>query len=749
DIEWDSPEPQLQGRVLLPVLGDEYERVLARNELSVQIEDGTPLLRYFDHRFPLTPSSVPAQPEKISELNGQPQALDALVEKQHYRLAFWRHGDAQVNYRRFFNITTLVGVRVENPQVFQDTHTRILDWYKRGWLDGLRIDHPDGLRDPQAYLTRLREAAPNAWIVVEKILEPGEGLPADWPVAGTTGYDFLNRVGGLFIDPSSEKALTELYGGFTGEPADFEAVVRKKKRRVLHKLLVAEVNQLTRRLEQIAARHGRNFTGEQLREALIELIVRFPVYRTYVRAESGELSDADKARVSAAVAEALKGNPQPSSPPPLFPSPRRNGGEGQGEEARSPEIKTPHPSPLPAWAGRESRWQCQVGPALAFLRDLLEMKLRGESENEFVMRFQQLTGPAMAKGVEDTTFYCFNRFIALNEVGGDPGRFGLSATAFHQSRVEAGEHWPNAMLATSTHDTKRSEDVRARLALLSEIPEEWAAAVRRWSESNEKHRRNGFPDRNAEYFFYQTLVGAWPLSMDRALACLVKASREAKQYTNWTEPNAAYDEALKSFVTATMQDGAFMTDLEAFATKLIEPGQINSLAQTLIKLTASGVPDIYQGNELWDLSLVDPDNRRPVDFAARGRLMTELRSLTVEQVWPRRNEGVSKLWLIQRTLQLRRRQPGWFGVESHYRPLFAQGGKSCHVVAFARGANLVVITPRLVMRLANDWANTTLALPEFHWLNEMTGETVTGGERNVSELLWRFPVALLSRKENN
>lgn len=698
DIEWNSPDPQLRGRVLLPVLGDKYERVLARNELSVQIENGIPLLRYFDHRFPLTPASVPAQLEKLDELNGRPQALDALVQKQHYRLAFWRHGDAQINYRRFFNITTLVGVRVEDPQVFHDTHVRILDWYRRGWLDGLRIDHPDGLRDPQTYLARLREAAPGAWIVIEKILEPGESLPPDWPVAGTTGYDFLNRVGGLMIDPSSEKVLTEFYREFTGEPADYGAVARKKKRRVLHKLLVAEVNQLARRLEQIAARHGRHFTCEQLREALIEMVVCFPVYRTYAQAGGGDsksvshISPDDLCHIEIAINAARQEKPVLDAA--LF----------------------------------------------EFIGGLLRLRLRGSGEDEFVMRFQQLTGPAMAKGVEDTAFYCFNRFTALNEVGGDPGHFGLSVAAFHQSCAKAGEHWPEAMLATSTHDTKRSEDVRARLALLSEIPTEWAVAVRRWSELNEKHRLDGYPDRNAEYLFYQTLVGAWPLSVDRALACMVKSSREAKQYTNWTEPNVAYDEALKHFVTATMQDGKFMADLEKFVARLIEPGQINSLAQTLIKLTAPGVPDIYQGTELWDLSLVDPDNRRPVDFSRRERLLAELRNLSAEQVWQRRDEGLPKLWLIQKTLAVRVRKPDFF--ERKYEPLFARGTKANHVVAFSRGGGALTITPRFFLELKLDWAETTMELPPGKWRNEITDESFSG-KTFIASLLKQFPVALL------
>ncbi len=705
DIDWDSSDPQLRGKVLLPVLGDEYERVVERGELKVVCEKAGVTVCYFNHRFPVEPKSilVPHKflEEAIHDFNADPGSLKQFLDRQHYRLAFWRHGDTQLNYRRFFNITSLAGVRVELPQVFADTHSRVLDWYQRGWLDGLRIDHPDGLHDPQAYLARLQTTAPGAWVVVEKILEPGESLPADWPVAGTTGYDFLNRLGGLFIDPASEKALTEFYQEFTGEPADYEEMVRTKKRWVLDHLLRAEMDRLLRPLQAIVARQvpGKTISPEELREALSALIVCLPVYRTYIQAGQGESSAQEQQWLQLAMRHALN----------------------------------LHPRPQPA--------------LLDFLLNLLKSRLSGGAEADFVMRFQQLTGPVMAKGVEDTSFYCFNRFAALNEVGGDPGHFGLSAAAFHQSCSEAGKHWPDAMLASSTHDTKRSEDVRARLALLSEIPSEWTAAVRRWSALNKNYRRHPFPDRNAEYLFYQTLVGAWPLTVERAVACMAKASREAKQHTNWTEPGVGYDEALKHFVTAAMQDGAFLTDLGMFAAQLIEPGHINSLAQTLIKLTAPGVPDIYQGNELWDLSLMDPDNRRPVNFSEREQLLAELENLSPERIWQRREEGLPKLWLIQKTLQFRRRQPDWFNADGRYQPLIAQGDKAAQAVVFSRGGNVITLVPRLVMRLANDWADTSLALPEGEWRNELTDKTVGGGERKIGELLKTFPVALLSRSQ--
>ncbi len=816
DIDWDSPVPGLRGKVLVPVLGEEYEQVLRDGQLKAVFENGEVTVRYFDHVFPVCPQSIAAPgkilDELVQELNGDGQALERFLDLQHYRLAFWRRGDTELNYRRFFNISTLAGVRVELPQVFTDTHNRLLDWRQRGLIDGFRIDHPDGLRDPRQYLERLKKAAsrgigvspapfsapspsvtadkvrtdPDAWLLVEKILEPGEALPSDWPVAGTTGYDFLNRAGGLFIDSSAEKALTGFYVEFTGEPADYEAIVLEKKRLALRQLLAAEVEHLLRLLRPLAAKsvRARAFSEEQLRQALVEMAACFKVYRSYVRAEAGQVSKEDIRRVREAAAKAKE--QQAALGPARFKASVRHGvsphffrGEGREVAERGAGLT---PAPL--------------GRVFDFLAELLLLKSQRKAATDFVMRFQQLTGPAMAKGVEDTTFYCFNRFIALNEVGGDPGQFGLDPARFHSACQEAQAHWPEAMLATSTHDTKRSEDVRARLAVLSEMPEAWIAAVRRWSRMNEKHRRDGMPDRNIEYLFYQNVVGAWPIEVNRAVAFMEKASREARQHTSWTEPNPEYDATLKEFVIGALEDETFTDDLEAFVSRLLEAGQINSLAQTLLKLTAPGVPDVYQGAELWDLSLVDPDNRRPVDFATRRKLLGELASgsglnistgvegevaetnagLTATQVWRRRNEGLPKLWVIEKTLGLRKRRPEWFGVDSSYTPLQAQGQAAGHVVAFARAGRVVTVVPRLTMRLRGvgvsphffrgeegrssekrcgtdpdaregNWGNTKLKLSPGTWLNELTGESVEGGARLIADLLRSFPVALLWRKE--
>ena len=380
-----------------------------------------------------------------------------------------------------------------------------------------------------------------------------------------------------------------------------------------------------------------------------------------------------------------------------------------------------------------------------FFRDILLLRVRGELETELVMRFQQLTGPVMAKGVEDTAFYCFNRLVSLNEVGGDPGRFGLSPDDFHKACAETQAEWPRSMLASSTHDTKRSEDVRARLHLLSEIPDRWREAVQRWTMLNKRYRRDGLPDRNAEYLLYQTLVGAWPIETERAIAYMEKASREAKVHTSWTHPNPDYDDALRQFIEGILNDQEFKADLETFVKPLIEPGRVNSLAQTLIKLTAPGVPDFYQGTELWDLSLVDPDNRRPVDYALRRRLLSELEGMRVEEIWSRIDEGLPKLWIISQTLKLRRSRK-LLGPESSYRPLVARGEKSAHVVAFARGERAITVVPRLVIKLGGTWADTVLELPEGRWYNAFTNETLSGDEIAVAKLLHRFPVALLCQE---
>jgi (1->4)-alpha-D-glucan 1-alpha-D-glucosylmutase len=761
DLEWDPPEAKLRNTVLLPVMGDHYGRVLEAGELRLEREKGSFVIHYHDQVFPVSPRSLNdllttaaeryqsdelaciadglgqlpmstatdwvavrrrhrnkevlrrqlerlcgEQPEVaaaldqlVVEVNLDPDQLDVLLERQNYRLAYWRTAAQDLGYRRFFDINTLVGLRAEDETVFAETHALILEWLRAGILDGVRVDHPDGLLDPQEYFQRLYEASPQAWILAEKILEPGERLPNSWPIAGTTGYDFIYRLTNLLVDPAGEVPLTTFYAEFTDEPSDFAIVVREKKGMAMRELLGSDVNRLTALFAQICERHRRHrdFTRHELHEVLREVISAFPVYRTYVRANVEQASEDDRRTIKEAI-ESVK-------------------------KARTDLDKD----------------------LFDFFRDILLLHVRGDLETELVMRFQQLTGPVMAKGVEDTAFYCFNRLVALNEVGGDPGRFGLSLDDFHKACTETQAKWPRSMLASSTHDTKRSEDVRARLYLLSEIPDRWRKAVQRWTKLNERYRRKGLPDRNAEYLLYQTLVGAWPIATERMIAYMEKASREAKVHTSWTNPNADYDAVLRQFIEGVLNDQEFKADLETFVTPLIEPGRVNSLAQTLIKLTAPGVPDFYQGSELWDLSLVDPDNRRPVDYLLRRRLLSQLDGMTVEEIWSRIDEGLPKLWIIRQTLELKRSRKV-LEPESSYRPLVAQGDKSAHIVAFTRGERAITVVPRLIMKLGGTWADTVFGLPKGCWHNTFTNETFYGGDIPVAKLLARFPVALLCQE---
>jgi (1->4)-alpha-D-glucan 1-alpha-D-glucosylmutase len=701
DIDWNPPDPRLRGKVLVPILGDRYNRVLAKRQLQIESREDACLLRYGDNVFPVNAPSWQSLNASQEEINADPAALNALIERQYYRLAWHGRGDSELNYRRFFNITTLPGLRMEDERVFRQAFALTGQWLQRGWLDGLRVDHPDGLRDPEEFLLRLKEMAPNTWIVVEKILGQDESLPATWPVAGTTGYDFLNRVGDLFVDPQGEKPLGDVYRMVSGSDPDYPEVARDKKRLVSRSLLAAEVERLTGLLLRIAAAGWLycDFTHGEMACALIEFTAYFPVYRSYVRPGHGAVTATDARYIRIAAQEARRN--QPDLPPDLF----------------------------------------------EFLTNLLLLKQPGSLEDEFVGRFQQFSAAVMAKGLEDTAFYCFNRFVALNEVGGNPGRFGIGIDEFHQSCRARQSHWPASMLSTSTHDTKRSEDVRARLCLLSEMPREWRGAVDRWSAMNRRHRRNGWPDRNAEYLYYQTLVGAWPLPTERAVAYMEKAAHEAKEHTRAALGDPEYDQALREFVTATLADLDFVADLAGFAAPLVKPGCINSLTQTLFKLTAPGVPDFYQGAELWDLSLVDPDNRRQVDFAVRKELLAEAATLSAQEAWQEWESGLPKLWLIRRVLNFRSQRPDLFAISAQYEPMAARGRAAAHAIAFKRGENLIALAPRLVIALHDDWGDTLLEMPPGAWRNQLTDETAPQGAAPLSALLGKFPVALLAREE--
>jgi (1->4)-alpha-D-glucan 1-alpha-D-glucosylmutase len=623
--------------------------------------------------------------------------LDAVLQRQFYLLHGWKLAGELGNYRRFFDIGTLSGIRTELPPVFAATHARIEEMIARGDIDGLRVDHPDGLREPLEYLKRLRAALPQGRIYVEKILENDERLKEDWPIDGTVGYEFLAKVNRLWMDDQRTDVLTATYSDFTGHPVNFAALVREKKRAIVESTFSADHERLAEAALEIARadRQTRDLSPRHLREALARLIVALPIYRTYRTLNT--LHDDEKRILSEAVQSARIG---------------------------SPEIDA---------------------AAFDFLAALLTKSRLNDEEADFVAKWQQLTPAVMAKGVEDTTFYCFDRLVSCNEVGSQASLIGISADKFHEFCHSLSDRWPNNMLATSTHDNKRSEDVRTRISILSEIPERWAEALHQWSKLNASAWQNHMPDRHAEYLFYQTLIGAWPIDRDRCWQYMLKACREAKINTSWHEPNNAYEESLRGFVDGVFQTPEFIASLERFVDPLILPGRINSLAQALIKMVAPGVPDFYQGTELWDLSLVDPDNRRPVDFGLRAALVRRARELTAADVLTEWDSGLPKLWMTARLLSIRRERAEDFSDQSKYQPLVAQGTHLGRLLAFRRGENLIAVVPRFTMTLGGDWGDTRLPLPGGSWRNCFTGAVV---QREVTPdaLFDAFPVALLIRE---
>jgi len=771
DIDWDPPESTLRNRVLLPILAERYGRTVSAGELVVAYDGGAFSVRYHDNVLPVAPrsldrllaeaarssgspeldfiaSSLGALPlasatdrdsirrrhrdkgvllDRVSALyrsdpglrqaidgaidavNADPALLDALLERQNYRLAFWRTADQQLDYRRFFDIDTLVALRVEDAEVFEETHAHVLDWIRAGAVDGLRIDHIDGLADPERYLRRLDERTDATWVVVEKILEPGERLPASWPVAGTTGYDFANVVTKLFVDPAGQAPLTAALAMLTGDSARPEDVVRAGKELILDTSLAADLNRIVERVLRLTEQTPslRDVTRSDIHGALRSMIVAFPVYRTY---GPGSSAAGDVALIHRVAADA--------------------------------QVLAPGIDP----------------DVVAFLAALLAGDPIGASvpdaaRLDVTRHFQQLTGPVMAKGVEDTAFYRYHRLAAENEVGSDLGQWATSPDSWHTecaARVARGD---GSLLATSTHDTKRSEDVRARLVLLSEIPDRWVEAVLSWRELTDRYRRGDFPDRAAEYLLVQTFVGAWPLTVERALDYARKATREAKLFTSWTDADPRYDEAVEAWVRGVLGDPAFVDALERFASGLVGPGRVVSLAQSLCKLTSPGTPDIYQGTELWDLSLVDPDNRRSVDYEARAKLLAGVETgvIGADDGLDADADGVAKLVVTARALDVRRRRPDCFDATARYSPLLGSGPAEGHVVAFGRGpadgqVEVVTVVPRLVLGLARrGWGSTSLTLPPGRWHDLIAAEPLDGGEVGVAELLARFPVALLER----
>lgn len=780
DVDWQW----FEGKILLPVLEDHFEAVLTAGKLRLVFEGERFFIAYHDHRLPLSPISRATISKQVAEratdatlkdfngITGQAASfarLRDLLEQQHYRLAFWRTGSQEINYRRFFDVNELISLRMELPEVFEETHRLLGDLLRRGEVTGLRIDHPDGLWDPKEYLRKLDEKFGDVYVVVEKILTDDEVLPDDWRADGTTGYDFLNRLNGIFVNQANRAEFDRIYSQFIGCEHNFREMVYEAKKRILEASFPSELNALTRRLEEIASRSQpeQRYDSGELREALVEVLACFPVYRTYVTEETIELSAVEKGHIEHAV---------------------RNAGARLSK-------RTTRSMCVPVAAGRSLSSSEEAAPdPLCLIEGLLRLRAPdGLDESakhrcrEFVMSFQQLSGPLMAKGLEDTTFYNFNRLISLNEVGGNPDSFGNSVDAFYQHNLQKAARWPHSLLATATHDTKRGEDVRACLNVLSEIPDDWQAALQRWGKLNagKKTTVEGqpAPDSNDEYLFYQTLIGAlppeaeWRSFRERVTACILKSIKEAKAHTSWTQPNSAYEDATRNFIEQTLADSptnVFLADLKTFQHRVAFFGRLNSLSQTLLKMTAPGVPDFYQGSELWDFNLVDPDNRRPVDYEIRRRSLVELKARAAQ------NEtfqaqflagllhddqiGRSKLYLIWRILEFRNRHRAVFD-DGAYVPLKAEGGKKEHVCAFARvwkNEVAIAIVPRLIADLAQGdsrsslgpeiWEDTALVLSDLpvedRFLNVLTNETLEIPQRlpkkiAVRSLLAKFPVALI------
>jgi (1->4)-alpha-D-glucan 1-alpha-D-glucosylmutase len=665
-------------------------------------------------------AGVPASFERVHQL----------IEVQAYRIAYWRVAAEEINYRRFFNINELAGLRMELPELFEKTHHLVFSMIERDDVQGLRIDHIDGLFDPRAYCEQLQQRfASPLYVLIEKILARYEILPP-WPIAGSTGYDFINQVFGIFVEPGGERAMTRLYRRFADRDASFDDVLYVCKKRITQVNLASEMNVLAREFHRLSMRswRTRDFTFNGMLSALEEVIAAFPVYRTYV-SQDGASAD-DLRYIDWAIAQAKK------------------------------------------------RWRVEDLTIFDFLEGVLKGRpadpLFHENSDEVLraaMHFQQVSGPVMAKAAEDTAFYRYFRLLALNEVGGDPRQFGMSVAAFHHVTQERARSWPRAMVTTATHDTKRGEDGRVRLALLSEMPREWGRRVAQWFRLNRSRRSEVdgeiVPDRNVEYLFYQSLLGAWPPGLEpgdisgvrnlaeRIEAYMIKAVREGKQQSSWSNPNAAYEAALQRFVGMVLsatRTNPFLTEFHAFVESLQRLGAINSLSQLVLKLTVPGVPDIYQGGELWDFSLVDPDNRCPIDWDARRALLGQIAEASIADLDEHWRDGREKLFVARRLLELRRSHADLFA-EGDYQPLDVEGEASRHVCAFARsrgGETVVVAVPRLVHQLYRggqrpDWGGTEINLPfRSVWREVFTCRRIEGRNRvRPSDLLADFPVCVL------
>ncbi len=870
DIDWHPIKKELRGKVLLPVLGDQYGKVLENQELKLVFSEGAFWVTYYENRFPVSPRTYPrilryrletleeemaddpenlqeyhgitlallhlpteiqSDPQRVTEerrqigwikrrlskldqaqekirrfidanvalFNGQkgdPRSfdlLDQLLNDQAYRLSYWRVAADEINYRRFFDVNELASISMERKEVFEETHRLILQFIREGKLDGLRIDHPDGLYDPVDYFRRLQkrcfvlrgmaeipeetseevkkrveeklsEAADAFlggrnrsgvrlpfYVIVEKILSKGERLPERWPVHGTVGYEYLNTVNALFVDSRHAKRFDEIYGAFNGRKSRFFDIVYERKKFIMNTTMASEINVLSHQLNRLSEkdRLSRDFTLYSLRDAIREVIACFPIYRTYIT-KLERLEEHDRKFIEMAVTKAKQ---------------------------RSPATDV---------------------SIFDYVKRILLMQypeyFTEEDQREqlaFVQKFQQCTGPIMAKGLEDTAFYVYNRLVSLNEVGGDPSTFGISVADFHAQNAERLERWPYSMLTTSTHDTKRSEDVRARINVLSEIPDEWQAAVTRWADLNRSKKveleGDPAPDANEEYLLYQTLIGAWPLGdpsaneyqefRSRIQAYMTKASKEAKVNTSWISPNEEYDQALSAFIDAILdpvRSNRFLEDFNDFQKTVSHFGIFNSLSQVLLKIASPGVPDLYQGCELFDLSLVDPDNRRPVDYPARMRRLEEIKKemisdlpspQLIDRLLREKENGLIKLFVTWRALTCRREHRRLF-LNGAYLPHEGIGPARAHLVAFSRRLNdeqVIVAAPRFLVSLIDRsevpiggvWKGSRLLLDEqagASYRNVLTGERVDTENEDgkvflpLDQIFKTFPLGLLVKQ---